>query len=76
MSKLHKYLAIGASAKITETAGISLGVLYGGKTAMAARPAGTRARAVARFAGVAAPAPTAEGVAPPPALPGAALPIM
>ena len=43
---------------------------------MAARPAGTRARAVARFAGVAAPAPTAEGVAPPPALPGGGLPIM
>ena len=55
---------------------ISLGVLYGGKTAMAARPTGTRARAVARFAGVAAPAPTAEGAAPPPALPGGALPIM
>ena len=43
---------------------------------MAARPAGTRARAVARVVGVAAPAPTAEGVAPPPALPGGGLPIM
>ena len=50
--------------------------MYGGITAIAARPAGTRARAVARFAGVAAPAPTAEGVAPPPALPGGGLPII
>ena len=74
--EIFTYLAIGVSAKMTETAGICLGLVYGGKTAIAARPAGTRARAVARVAGVAAPAPTAEGVAPPPALPGAALPIM
>ena len=55
-------------------AGICLGVLYGGKTAIGVNPIGTRVKAVARIEGFAAPAPTAEGVAPPPPDPGEALP--
>ena len=65
----------GSSEKITLTAGIVLGVLYGGKTAIGVNPGGTSVRAVARVCGVAAPAPTTDGDAPPPRVPGAAFPM-
>ena len=65
----------GSSENITLIAGIVLGVLYGGKTAMGVNPRGTSVRAVARVCGVAAPTPTAEGDAPPPGVPGAAFPV-
>ena len=65
----------GSSENITLTAGIVLGVLYGGKTAMGVNPRGTSVRAVARVCGSAAPAPTTEGDAPPPGAPGAVLPM-
>ena len=65
----------GSSEKITLTAGIVLGVLYGGKTAIGVNPRGTSVRAIARVCGEAAPAPTAEGDAPPPRAPGAAFPM-
>ena len=67
----------GSSENITLTAGIVLGVLYGGKTAMGVNPRGTSVRAVARVCGAAAPAPapTTEGDAPPPGAPGAAFPM-
>ena len=42
------YLIFGFSAKITLTAGTVLGVLYGGNTAIAVSPTGTRARAEIR----------------------------
>ena len=71
---IHIYLISGSSENITLMAGICLGVLYGGKTAIGVRPRGTRVRAVAKIEGFAAPAPTAEGVAPPPPDPGEALP--
>ena len=60
----------GSSEKITLTAGIVLGVLYGGKTATGVNPRGTSVRAIARVCGVAAPAPATEGDAPPPGVPG------
>ena len=65
----------GSSENITLTAGIFLGVLYGGKTAIGVNPGGTSVRAVARVCGVAALAPTTEGGAPPPGVPGAAFPM-
>ena len=68
------YLISGSSENITLMAGICLGVLYGGKTAIGVNPIGTRVKAVARIEGFAAPAPTAEGVAPPPPDPGEELP--
>ena len=68
------YLISGSSENITLMAGICLGVLYGGKTAIGFRPRGARVRAVDRVEGLAAPSPTAEGAAPPPTDPGEALP--
>ena len=65
----------GSSENITLTAGIFLGVLYGGKTAMGVNPRGTSVRAVARVCGEAAPEPTAEGDAPPPGAPVTGLPM-
>ena len=67
---------LGFSAKITLTAGIVLGVLYGGKTAIAVRPIGTNARAVISVWGLAmAPLPAINvGGAPPPWPPGGGLP--
>ena len=50
-------------------------MLYGGKTAIGVNPGGTSVRAVARVCGVAALAPTTEGGAPPPGVPGAAFPM-
>ena len=70
------YLISGSSENITLMAGICLGVLYGGKTAIGFRPRGTRVRVFDRVEELAAPAPTTEGVAPPPADPGEALPKM
>ena len=70
-----QYLRFGSSENITLTAGIVLGVLYGGKTAIAVNPGGTSVRAFARVCGVAAPAPTTDGDAPPPGAPGAAFPM-
>ena len=64
-----------SSENITLTAGIVLGVLYGGKTAIGVNPGGTSVRAFARVCGVAAPAPTTEGDAPPPRVPGAGFPM-
>ena len=64
----------GSSENITLTAGIVLGVLYGGKTAIGFCPGGTSVRAVARVCDVAAPAPTTEGDAPPPRVPGSGFP--
>ena len=55
-------------------AGIVLGVLQGGKTAIGINPRGTRLRAVASVSVLGPSAPTAEGEAPPPGAPGAALP--
>ena len=72
----YNYLIFGSSANITLTAGIVLGVLYGGKTAIAVNPGGTRLRAVARVWVLGASAPTAVGGAPPPASPGATLPVI
>ena len=43
----YNYLIFGSSEKITLMAGIVLGVLYGGKTAIGVNPRGTRLRAVA-----------------------------
>ena len=65
----------GSSENIMLTAGIILGVLYGGKTAMGVNPRGSSVRAVARVCGAAAPAPTIVGDAPPPEAPGAAFPM-
>ena len=64
-----------SSENITLTAGIVLGVLYGGKTAIGVNPGGTSVRAIARVCGVAAPAPTTEGNAPPPGAPGTGFPM-
>ena len=64
-----------SSENITLTAGIVLWVLYGGKTAIGVNPGGTSVRAIARVCGVAAPAPTAEGNAPPPGAPGTGFPM-
>ena len=72
---MGQYLMFGSSENITLTAGIVLGVLYGGKTAMGVNPRGTSVRVVARVCGAAAPAPTTEGDAPPPGAPGAAFPM-
>ena len=72
---MGQYLMFGSSENITLTAGIVLGVLYGGKTAIGVNPGGTSVRAVARVCGVAAPAPTTEGDAPPPRVPGAEFPM-
>ena len=66
----------GFSENITLTAGIVLGVLYGGKTAMGVNPRGTSVRAVVSICGAAAPAPTIKGDAPPPGAPGAAFPMI
>ena len=64
-----------SSENITLTAGIVLGVLYGGKTAIGINPGGTNDKAVARVCGAAAPAPTADGAAPPPGAPGTGFPM-
>ena len=64
-----------SSENITLIAGIVLGVLYGGKTAMGVNPRGTSVRAIARVCGVAALAPSSEGDAPPPGAPGTGFPM-
>ena len=73
---IRYYLIFGFSAKITLTAGTVLGVLYGGNTAIAVNPTGTRERAEIRVWGLAmAPPPKiAVGGAPPPRPPGGVFP--
>ena len=65
----------GSSENITLTAGVVLGVLYGGKTATGVNPRGTSVRAIARVCGIVAPAPTSEVDAPPPGAPGTGFPM-